>query len=85
LEKKYSVVFFESHMIVPVLKEDFISKYNNKMRFIEMLKIKLINHWFIVKISNDDSDTLIVNTAINVSSYHPKTFLVGQDIDLLVL
>ena len=50
LEKKCSVVFFESHMIVPVSKENFISNYNNKMRFIETLKIKLINHGFIVKI-----------------------------------
>lgn len=50
-----------------------------------MLKIKLINHGFIVKIANGDADTLIVSIAINVSSYHPKTILVGEDIDLLVL
>jgi len=41
-----------------------------------MLKIKLINHGFIVKIANDDADTLIVSTVINVSSYHPKTISV---------
>lgn len=50
-----------------------------------MLNIKLIHHGFIVKIANDDADTIIVNTAINVSSYHPKIILVGEDIDLLVL
>lgn len=50
-----------------------------------MLKIKLINHGFVVKIANYNADTLIVSTAINVSSYHPKTILFGEDIDLLVL
>jgi hypothetical protein len=55
------------------------------MRFIEMLKIKLIHHRFIVKIANYDADTLIINTAINVSSDHPKIILVGDDIDLFVL
>ena len=39
----------------------------------------------LLKQKNDDADTLIVNTAINVSSYHPKTILVGEGIDLLVL
>jgi len=62
LKKKCSDVFFESHMIVPVSKENFLSNDNNKMRFIEMLKIKLINHGFIVKIANNDTDTLIVSS-----------------------
>lgn len=52
-------------MIVPVSEENFLSNDNNKMRFIEILKIKLINHRFIVKIANNDADTLIVNIAIN--------------------
>jgi len=85
LHKKCSDVFFESHMIVPVSKENFLSNDKNKMRFIELLKIKLIHHRFIVKIANDDADTLIVILLINVSSYHPKSILVGEDIDLLVL
>jgi len=49
------------------------------MRFIEILKIKLINHGFIVKMANDDSDTLIINTAINVSIVILKlSWLVGH-------
>jgi len=77
--------FFKSHIIVPVSKENFLSNDNNKMRFIEMLKIKLIHRGFIVKIANNDDDTLIVNTDINVSIYHPKVILVGEDSDLLVI
>lgn len=34
LKKKCIDVFFESHMIVPVSKENFLSNDNNKMRFI---------------------------------------------------
>lgn len=56
------------------------------MRFIEMLKIKLIHHWIIVQIADDHVDTLIVNTAIiNVWSYLPKIIVIGENIDKLVI
>lgn len=46
---------------------------------------KFIDHGFGVYVVNDDANTLIVNNAINVSTYHPKFILIGEDIDLLVL
>lgn len=50
-----------------------------------MSQKKCRGHGFGVYIANDDADTLIVNTVVNVLIYHPKVIVVGEDIDLWVL
>lgn len=58
---------------------------NNKIRFISMLKKIFQESNFSVKQAAEDADTLIINTAIDMSSAHDSVVVVGEDIDLLVL
>lgn len=40
---------------------------------------------FMVKQATEDADTLIINTAISVSSTFDSVIVVGEDVDLLIL
>lgn len=69
---------------VRVKQSEFLSRDKNKTILIRMLRQKLVNENHTIYVASADADTLIVNTAISLSS-SATIVLVGQDIDLLVL
>ncbi|KMQ84206.1 hypothetical protein RF55_18200 [Lasius niger] len=78
-------IHFEESMVATVSQETFLSNETNKIRLISMLKKKFEDSNFTVKQATEDADTLIVNTAISMSSSFDSVFIIGEDIDLLVL
>lgn len=50
-----------------------------------MLKTKFEASNFMVKQATEDADTLIINTAISISSTFDSVIVVGEDVDLLIL
>ena len=84
VHKSLEIVFDES-MKVPSSQERFLSNESNKDRLIAMLKTKFEEAHFQVKQATEDADTLIVTTALEMSSLYNSVYIVGEDIDLLVL
>lgn len=68
-----------------VPQTNFLSNDANKGRFISILKKKFEDAQFTVIQATEDADTLIVNTAIEMSSSYEYAIIVGEDVDLLVL
>ncbi|CAH1111936.1 unnamed protein product [Psylliodes chrysocephalus] len=66
-------------------KEQFFPNDYNKERLISMLLEKLVQHGFEVRISIEDADTLIVNTAIQLASNFATVIIIEDDTDLLIL
>lgn len=78
-------VLFDDTMVPTVSQEKFLANERNKNRFISMLKVKFEAANFIVKQAVEDADTLIINTAIDMSSAFDSVIVIGEDVDLLVL
>lgn len=78
-------ILFDETMIPTVSQEKFLGNDRNKNRLIGMLKTKFESANFIVKQATEDADTLIINTAISISSAFDSVIVVGEDVDLLVL
>lgn len=78
-------IIIEEAMIPITTQEKFLANESNKTRFIAMLKKELEQSGFRVEQAVEDANTLIVNTAIQMSSSFESVFIVGEDIDLLVL
>lgn len=66
-------------------QEKFLSNEKNKSHLIEMLSAKMRNEGFIVKQALEDADYLIVDTARSLCDAHTAVFIVGEDVDLLVI
>lgn len=72
--------------IVSKLPEDkFLSNEKNKRNLIEILSEKLQDEGFIVKQAVENADCLIINTVISVSNTYESVYVVGEDVDLLVI
>jgi hypothetical protein len=78
-------LLFDETMIPTVSQKKFLGNDTNKIRLIGMLKTKFEAANFIVKQTTEDADTLIINTAISISSTFDSVIVVGEDVDLLVL
>lgn len=78
-------VIFDEAMIPPVSQEKFLSSENNKRSLISMLMTKFQENNYKAKQAVEDADVLIIQTAIDMSSSFTRVFVVGEDIDLLVL
>ncbi|KAL7286445.1 hypothetical protein TKK_0019393 [Trichogramma kaykai] len=65
--------------------DKFFSVTKNKVRLIRILSAKLIEKGFTTKIAEEDADVLIVESAIDHVNENHNTWIVGQDIDLLVI
>ncbi|GBM36410.1 hypothetical protein AVEN_234799-1 [Araneus ventricosus] len=66
-------------------QEQFSANERNKVRFIDLLKKFLLKANVTVKQAVGDEDVLIVETAVSVRSHYDNIFVVGEDIDLLIL
>ena len=77
-------ILFDSDMIIPVKKKEFLSNQGNKQRFLNLLAVKLRLVGCTVLQATGDADLLIVQTAVQTARSH-NTVLVGDDTDLLVL
>ncbi|KMQ85933.1 hypothetical protein RF55_15251 [Lasius niger] len=77
-------ILFDETMIPTVSQKKFLGNDTNKNRLIGMLKTKFEAANFIVKQATGDADTLIINTAISISTFD-SVIVVGEDVDLLVL
>lgn len=82
LSKTYEVCF-NGTMVVPVTQEKFLSNRNNKDMLINMLIEKLQAANINAKQTRDDTDVLIVETAIEDSKSEKTAVIIGKDIDLL--
>ncbi|GBM72837.1 hypothetical protein AVEN_17886-1 [Araneus ventricosus] len=63
----------------------FLANERNKVRFIDLLRKFLQKANVTVKQAVEDADVLIVETAVSVKSQYDNIFVVGEDIDFLVL
>ena len=63
----------------------FLSNDHNKSRFIDLLSEHLVNAGHQVKKSNDDADTLIVSTTIDMAIAGKNVITVADDTDVLVM
>lgn len=72
-------------MIPPVSQERFLASDTNKRHLISMLITKFKEQNYTVKQAVEDADVLIIQTAIDMTSSFTRVFVVGEDIDLLVL
>ncbi|CAH1110928.1 unnamed protein product [Psylliodes chrysocephalus] len=72
-------------MIPTVSQEQFLSISFNKMRLIAFLQTKLEAHNYNIKQAIEDADLLIVQTAIELAPSFSSVFVIGEDVDLLVL
>ena len=77
-------VNFVRSMPLKTKKEPFLSKCENKQRFINMLISKLQEHGVKTLHAESDADLLIVQTAVDSAANSP-TIVVGEDTDLFVL
>ncbi|GBN80135.1 hypothetical protein AVEN_133764-1 [Araneus ventricosus] len=66
-------------------QEQFLANKRNEVCFIDLLKKFLQKANVTVKQAVEDADVLIVETAISVRSQYGNIFVVGEDIDILVL
>ncbi|GBM04554.1 hypothetical protein AVEN_93957-1 [Araneus ventricosus] len=68
-----------------ISQEQFLANERNKVRFIDLLKKFIQKANVTVKQAVEDADILIVETAVSVKSQYDNIFVVGEDIDFLVL
>lgn len=78
-------IIFNETMQSTVNQEVFLANEQNKTRLIHMLSSKFEKSNITVNQALDDADTLIVNTAIDLSLTNETVILVGDDIDLLII
>lgn len=76
-------VEFDENKPLKINQEKFLANSYNKMKLIDMLRAKLSENNIFSCQAEDDADSLIVETAINLKS--TNVFIVSEDIDVLVL
>lgn len=70
----------------PIMSQKkFLRNHANKNFLIRILTRKFEDENFMVKEATEDGDTIIINTAIRVSSTFDFVRVVGEDLDLLIL
>uniref|UniRef100_A0A1B6EQB8 Uncharacterized protein n=1 Tax=Cuerna arida TaxID=1464854 RepID=A0A1B6EQB8_9HEMI len=77
--KHVSTTLDISDNLVPSISQE------NKRRLIGMLMDKFKSAHVSFKQAEEDEDTMIVETAVDLTSQHDSVVVVGEDIDLLVL
>ncbi|GBM01837.1 hypothetical protein AVEN_218958-1 [Araneus ventricosus] len=84
LHSSHEIIFNEA--ICPeISQEQFLANERNKVRFIDLLKKFLQKENVTDRQAVEDADVLIVETAVSVKSQYDNIFVVGEDIDFLVL
>ncbi|GBM62832.1 hypothetical protein AVEN_209473-1 [Araneus ventricosus] len=84
LHSSHEIIFNE--VTCPeISQEQFLANERNKVCFIDLLKKFLQKANVTVKQAAEDADVLIVETAVSVKSQYDNIFVVGEDIDFLVL
>ena len=78
-------VIFEETTTPNVSQENFLSNDKNKLRFIQLLKVKFEAKHIEVFQAEEDADTLIITTAIRKASDFQVVIIAGEDVDLLVI
>lgn len=66
-------------------QDKFLSNQKNKLHLIGILTDRLRKEGFLVEQAVEDADTLIINTAIGISDNYESVYVVGEDVDLLVI
>ncbi|GBO29821.1 hypothetical protein AVEN_219057-1 [Araneus ventricosus] len=84
LHSSHEIIFNEA-TCPEISQEQFLAHERNKVRFIDLLKKILQKANVTVKQAVEDADVLIVETAVSVKSQYDNTFMVGENIDFLVL
>ena len=80
----YHDVSFTAQTELSGKKEEFLSRYTNNQRLIQMISAQLRERDCIVVKAHGDAYVGIVNTVVETSLQHTTT-LIGEDTDLLVL
>ncbi|GBM99351.1 hypothetical protein AVEN_124419-1 [Araneus ventricosus] len=84
LHSSHEIIFNE--VTCPeISQEQFLANERNKVHFIDLLKKILQKANVTVKQAVEDTDVLIVETAVSVKSQYDNNFVVGENIDFLVL
>lgn len=78
-------VIFEKTMNPHMPKEKLLANEKNKSRFISFLRQELERAGITAIQAPEDADVLIVETAKNLSSNYDLVYVIGEDIDLLIL
>ncbi|GBO14791.1 hypothetical protein AVEN_205662-1 [Araneus ventricosus] len=84
LHSSHEIIFNEA-TCPEISQEQFLANERNKVRFIDLLKKFLQKANVTVKQTVEDADVLIVETAVSVKSQYDNIFVVGENIDFLVL
>ncbi|GBN93401.1 hypothetical protein AVEN_248619-1 [Araneus ventricosus] len=84
LHSLHEIIFNEA-TYPEISQEQFLANERNKVRFIDLLKKFLQKANVTVKQEEEDTDVLIVETAVSVKSQYEYIFVVGENIDFLVL
>ena len=71
-------------MKVSANQQQFLTNIHNKSRFISMLSDKLITENITVKQTQNDTDVLIIESAIEQFNATNTIVVVGEDADLLI-
>jgi hypothetical protein len=66
-------------------QQQFISNNNNKQRLVSLLPKKLEKEAFTVKQAQEDGNTHITASAIDIGQHEEQVVIVGEDPDLLIL
>lgn len=78
-------IAFDETMKTTTSQAKFLANESNKSRLISMLCNRFKNEGIVVKQALEDADTLIINTALDMSNKFGSVVIVGEDIDLLVI
>ncbi|GBN72600.1 hypothetical protein AVEN_95482-1 [Araneus ventricosus] len=84
LHSSHEMIFNEA-TCPEISQEQFLANERNKVRFIDLLKKFLQKTNVTVKQAVEDTDVLIVKAAVSVKSQYDNIFVVGENIDFLVL
>ena len=76
---------FDESTPVCCSQASFLANEKNKMQFVTLLKQRLEARHYCIFQAQDDADTLIVATALDVASRGKPVFVVANDTDILVL
>ncbi|XP_057656427.1 uncharacterized protein LOC130893976 [Diorhabda carinulata] len=78
-------VMFDKTMIPTMPQEKFLGNMKNKIRLISMLKDNFAEAGIHTKQAQEDADTVIVTTAMDLAQQHNCVVIVGEDVNLLVI
>lgn len=71
--------------MIATTNQKILANERNKNRFITLLEKELQQSGILVEQAREETDTLIVQTAITMSSRYDSVIIVGEAVDLLVL